>query len=350
MKWGNVKWLLILCLFLADSFLGFRLYLQYQGEHTVSRAAVEDVAALLADAEIFVSPDVVPTEIVKDYVYKIAPDGDAYSMVLSAMAGSPVAGTYLLASSGISLLFENGDTAEYYQNLFFTYRRKTNSAEDGTWDMIVSAYTENPAAFVKADKAHAHTAQETAEVFLTGFGSTSAAGTVSGGMRLRAVTDAVYKTARSQAYLVVLHEELSRTGSRLSVPITGTQLLLLVENDAVQYLSGTWIPFVPDETASTTTLDQLNLLYAEKRRRTTAEGAPWNPRVLTKMESTYYMLWDDANNVYLRPAWSLTYEEDGLQPWVTLCDAVTGSVVSETSNYLSNISDLENNRPTDLDP
>ena len=110
MNWSRVRWLLIICLCAADLLLGFLLWRNYRGENTVSRAAIEDAAALLAQTDVRVDPDVVPTAVIRDHVFRISVSDAVYRTAYASLVGSTVAGAYLLpASTGVSLLFENGE-------------------------------------------------------------------------------------------------------------------------------------------------------------------------------------------------------------------------------------------------
>ena len=71
MNWSRVRWLLIVCLCLADLVLGVLLWRDYRGENTVSHAAIEDAAALLAEVNVTLPPEVVPTAVIRDYVYRV---------------------------------------------------------------------------------------------------------------------------------------------------------------------------------------------------------------------------------------------------------------------------------------
>ena len=108
---------------------------------------------------------------------------------------------------------------------------------------------------------------------------------------------------------------------------------------------------MPDETYSIKKLDQLNILFSERKRHLmlreegaldgldhaaqhTADGCE-----IVSMERLYYMLWDDAGMLYLRPSWLLAYhvdQEEG-QPLVrtVLCDAVAGNVVRQEEQLLT---------------
>ena len=58
MNWSRVRWFLIICLCLADLLLGLLLWRNYRGENIVSRTAIEDAAALLAEADVRLDADV----------------------------------------------------------------------------------------------------------------------------------------------------------------------------------------------------------------------------------------------------------------------------------------------------
>lgn len=341
MNWSRVRWLLIVCLLIIDGILGVLLLRQYRGENTVSRAALEDTAQLLAAEGILLDPDIVPTAMVKDYVYSIPVSDDAYRTAFTQMVGSAATGVYLLPSStGMSMVFENGDRAEYYHNLYLTYTRGGEGAWAETVNLFLSSESEE--AFPAAGGRSAITAAETAKAFLSGM-------TVGerDGIYLRPRTEGIYQTPMETVYLVVFREEIARgTGKRTAADICGTQVCVLVEGDTVLYLAGTWLPFLPDEVFDTKKLDQVNILFSELRRKTGEAGETLtdNPDsggtdtetdhacTVSDMERVYYMLWDGTGKLYLRPAWSITYltVQDGTATKrETVCDGVNGSVVRQ---------------------
>jgi len=59
---------------------------------------------------------------------------------------------------------------------------------------------------------------------------------------------------------------------------------------------------------------------------------------IVSMQRLYYMLWDDAGTLYLRPSWLLDYrleQEDHIPiQRDVLCDGITGSVVRQTEQVL----------------
>lgn len=330
MKWGNVKWILILILLLADTFLGIQLIRQYRGAYTVDSAAVENAAELLADAGIRLDPAVVPTAVERDYVYRIPVSGAGFEAALARIAGSPVSGTYLQpTSSGMSLVFENGDGAEYFQNLYFTYRRGTE--EEGIlWAETAERFLSGADGFSPVNGAKAREAEKAASALLEVMTDAENAGV--SGVRLIAQAERCCRTEDGELYLIVFREKISRSGSRGGTVIGGTQVCALVGDGEVRYLSGTWVPFLPDEVYSTGKLDQLNILFSEMRRKRGAVSAD-SPQHITEMGRIGYMLWETGTVLWLRPAWQITYSsENGISRTVTLCDAVTGGVVSETQS------------------
>ena len=341
MNWSRVRWLLIVCLCLADLVLGVLLWRDYRGENTVSHAAIEDAAALLAEVNVTLPPEVVPTAVIRDYVYRVPVSEDAYRAAFSAMTGAEVSGVYLLpGSSGMSLLFENGDRAEYYHNLYLTYTR--GDGDSAVYASVVEAYTEAPGTtgYAEAGGKAASAAAEAAQLFLSALTS---GGTEAVSLRPRLQT--VRVTPQEGVYLVVFCEEIVYRGSRRSAAdLYDTVIYALTEGETVLYLSGTWVPFLPDEVYSIRKLDQLNILFSERTRHQTngISGDAAQAFVsdhtaagctMTSMQRLYYMLWDDAGTLYLRPAWLMGYDipqEDGdtIRRKI-LCDGVTGNVVRQ---------------------
>lgn len=331
MKWGRVKWLLILCLLAADIFLGIQLMRQHSSTHTVSRSSVEDASAILAGADIIVGAETVPAAIVRDYVYRIPADNDILQTAFSALTDSPLVGTYLQPSSGMSMVFENGDSAEYYQNLYFTFSRE--GADTALWSALAEDCLSGTKNFLPAAGGRARDAEKTAEVFLDRM--TDSKNLTADTVRLRPRTEGVYHTEYENVYLVVLTQEISAVGGSARAGISGTRVCVVTEGETVWYISGTWIPVLPEETFSTAKLGQLDILFSEMRRKGASEVTAAERWTLREMERTYYMLWDDGSNVYLRPAWGFVYEmRDGVLEAV-LCDAVTGSMVSQGARMAS---------------
>ena len=332
MKWGNVKWILILLLVVADAYLGIQLIRQYRGAYTVDRTAVENAAELLSDAGLLLDPSVIPEAVEREYVYRIPVSSAGFEAALAGIAGSPVTGTYLQpSSSGVSLVFENGDSAEYFQNLYFTYTRRgkeeTEEEENARLAETAKRFLDGADGFSPVGGAKAREAEKAAAAVLDAM--TGAGGAGVSGVRLQPRTGRVCRTEDGSLFLIVFREELSRAGSRGGTVIGGTQVCALVENGIVRYLEGTWVPFLPDEVYGTGKLDQLNILFSEMRRKegSVSAGAPQR---ITEMERVSYMLWETGTVLWLRPAWQITYaEENGDSRFVTLCDAVTGGVVSE---------------------
>lgn len=355
MNWSKVRWLLIICLCLADLFLGFLLWRNYRGENTVSRAAIEDAAELLADAGVRLQPEVVPTEVIGDHVFRVPVSDDTYRSVFAALVGAPVSSAYLLpASSGVSLLFENGDSVEYYHNLYLTYTR--SGADKERFGAILNGFSVQDSAqngdFVPLERMAAENDIAAAEAFLLALTPGE-----SSGARLRPRFDRVYAVAgTSGLHLAVFCEEIVyRSWGRNAADIHGAEVLVLIENGRVLYLSGTWVPFLPDETYSIKKLDQLNILFSERKRHMilNEEGildglghAAQHTETgceIVSMERLYYMLWDDAGTLYLRPSWQLTYhlEQEDHVPIrrLVLCDGVTGNVVRQEETVLTTGSD-----------
>ncbi|MBQ8578994.1 MAG: hypothetical protein IJ449_13670 [Clostridia bacterium] len=374
MNWSRIRWLLIVCLLLLNGVLGALLYRQYRAENVVSRAALERTAALLAQSGVTLDVDIVPTAVIKDDVYSISMTEDDYRAALSRMAGSAVSGVYLLPSTtGMSVVFENGDRAEYYHNLYFTYTKSGGNSLGSDWSAMTAAFLSGDTAYVPAaarDSA-ATAAGETAAAFLTALTESDRGGS---SVSLRPKTASVYATPLDTVYLVVLTEEIARgSGSRSAAVIHGTELYVLVEGDCVWYLSGTWVPFLPDGIYETQTLDQVNILFSEMRRHRAlkaeasaadTDSADTVPETaddsgtavdsggaadavsgyhtgevceIVRMERMHYMLWDNAGNLYLRPAWRFLYrvtEEGSGETFqrTILCDGVTGNVVYTEEN------------------
>lgn len=346
MNWSRVRWLLIVCLCLADLLLGFLLWRNYRGENTVSRAAIADAAALLAEADVRLDPDVVPTEVIGDHVFRVPVSDGAYRAVFASLIGSPVTSAYLLpATSGVSLLFENGDSVEYYHNLYLTYTR--DGADKERLSAICAAYSEDNAMFVPLEKAEAEQDIAAAETFLAALTPGEASGA-----RLRPRLEQIYHvTGEASVRLAVFREEIVyRSSGRSAADIFDTEVRVLIENGNVLFLEGTWVPFLPDETYRIKKLDQLNILFSERKRHMTltAEGeidglghavqhTDWGCE-MTSMQRLYYMLWDDAGMLYLRPAWLLGYrlEQEDHTPILrdVLCDGMTGNVVRQTETVL----------------
>ncbi len=348
MNWSRVRLLLIICLLMTDCILGAMILTQYRNENTVSHAALADAAAMLAEHGIGLDVDLVPTAVTRDAVYRVPVSEDGYRSVLSAMVGAPVSGIYLLpASTGMSVVFDNGDRAEYYHNLYLTYTKNGGNPADGDWATLASSFDEETQsdAFrvcnVRRDAA-AKQAKETAEAFLARMTYASDAAVL-----LSPTTRAVYTTPLDTVYLVDLYEEIAHGSGRHTSAIHGTHMRVLVEGDCVWYLAGTWVPFLPDAVYDVRKLDQVNILFSELKRLeaqmpvsadgTAAEVGTSVTDTITKMEPVYYMLWDDAGQLYLRPAWYFLYVSqtaglpgEGSRSEI-LCDGVTGKVVSRTA-------------------
>lgn len=377
MNWSRIRWLLMVCLLLTDCFLGILLYRQYRGEHLVSRAALEDAVQLLDQSGISLDMDIVPTEVIKDYVYGIPVAEESYKHAFAQMVGSPVSGIYLLpTSTGMSLVFENGDRAEYYHNLYLTYTKSGSAEKDfsGTVDAFLQGAedaSEGTAAasdYAVTSGTAADAAKEVAKRFLAAL----TAGEGSGGVRLRPRTECVRKTPLDTVYLVEFAEELVRgSNAQNAAVINETRMYVLVEGETVWYLCGTWVPFLPNETYQTRKLDQVNILFSEMQRlKKTAGGtemdignaesstgsstesgddrlpddtpamaeADGDTSICTvlDMRRTYYILWGDAGRLYLRPAWQFSYCFSHAAAEVLyqkiVCDAVTGSVALQEAH------------------
>lgn len=343
MNWSKVRWLLIVCLCLADLLLGFLLWRNYRGENTVGRGAIEDAAALLSDADIRLDPQVVPTAVISDHVFRISVSDDAYRTAFASLVGSPVTSAYLLpASSGVSLLFENGDSVEYYHNLYmlYTYSGADRDALTAVLSDFSAGTSVGDDGFVPLERAAAAADIEAAEDFLSALTASEPSG-----VRLRPRFDRIYAVAGEETMrLAVFREEIVyRSSGRSAADIYGTEMLVLIDRGRVLLLSGTWVPFLPDETYSIRKLDQLNILFYERKRhlQLKAEGeregldhASQHTETgceIVSMERLYYMLWDAAGTLYLRPSWLLGYhlEQEDQTPIrrEVLCDGVTGNVV-----------------------
>lgn len=343
MNWSRVRWLLIAVLCLTDLLLGVLLWRNYRGENTVSRAALEDAAALLAEADVRLDPDVVPTEVIRDYVFRVPVTDEAYRAVFEGLVGAKVTSAYLLpASSGTSLLFENGDSVEYYHNLYLSYAR--SGADRAQLSALTEAFLSGASEMTALERDAAETDLAAAEDFLAALTPQETAGA-----RLRPFFEGIYASPSEPTLrLAVFREQVSyRAGSRAAADINDTRVLVLVKNGTVLYLSGTWVPFLPDETYSIRKLDQLNILFSERSRHLAlggddAAGDPVGGHPaqhtdagceIVSMERLYYMLWDDAGTLYLRPSWMMGYllENEAHTPLYrkVLCDGVTGGVVRQ---------------------
>lgn len=341
MNWSKVRWLLIICLCIADLFLGLLLWRSYRGENTVSRASLEDAAALLAEADVRLDPAVVPTAVIREHVYRVPVSDTAYRMAFTSMVGSTVSSAYLLpASSGVSLLFENGDSVEYYHNLYLTYTK--DGGDRAYLQSLTDAYLTDGSAYLpaggKAADADCAAAEQMLSLLTQGEDS---------GARLKPRLCGVFAVpGDDEMHLLLFCEEIVyRSSRRSAADISDTQALVLVRGGTVLFLCGTWVPFLPDETYSIKSLDQLNILFSERKRHLDmrdegqAEGLGHAVHhaedgcQIDGMQRYYYMLWDDAGTLYLRPSWSLDYrllQDDGTVLCRTvLCDGVTGNVVRQ---------------------
>ncbi|MBE6657089.1 MAG: hypothetical protein E7604_01455 [Ruminococcaceae bacterium] len=346
MNWSRVRWLLIICLCLADLLLGLLLWRNYRGENMISRSAIEDAAQLLADANVTLNPDVVPTAVVGDHVFRVPVSDGGYRAVFAALIGSPVTSAYLLpASSGVSLLFENGDSVEYYHNLYLMYTR--DGADKERLSALISAYSGDNPMFVPLDTAETEQDAAAAEEFLSALTPGE-----SSGARLRPRLEQVYAvTGEAPLRLAVFREEIVyRSSGRSAADIYDTEVLVLIANGTVQMLAGTWVPFLPDETYSIKKLDQLNILFSERKRHQQLDMEGETDGLdhalqhtdagceLVSMRRLYYMLWDDAGTLYLRPSWLLGYrlEQEDHTPILreVLCDGLTGNVVRQQETVL----------------
>lgn len=319
MNWSKVKWFFILCLLVANFILGWQLVTRYLDRNVISDDAISDAAALLSRVGIVVSENAVPGETVRDYVYRIGYDGAAFSAAIADMADSAVTGTYLGASSGISLVFENGDSAMYYPTLYFSYRHNGTTGED-----MVKAYESDPTQWIHAEGSEAEAAAKVAKELL----SVMTEAQNNDGVRLVPQLDAVLTQKGSDRFLVRFSEVLLRRGSRSGAVLRGTSVTVAVIEETVYYVSGTWLPFLPSETFATTKLDQLGLLFSERERRLASGDDLSIVRRLNAMERAYYMVWDDKGDIYLRPGWLLSYTE-GERAFQTLCDGASGVVLEE---------------------
>ena len=345
MKWSRVKWLLIFCLLAADVFLGVRLLYGYRGTYTVSKAAQEDASALLAEAGIAVSPEVIPDAAVPDFVYRFDLSSDAaesavpereaeegfpaedrtepvvqlLTRALSALSGGTVSAHFLLPdSTGSAFAFSNGGSAVCYPNFYVSYT--CAGASDG--QEAVDSFLASPENFSPYTGRGAKQAQEAAALFLegyTGLDLSDSAGRLRGGtrVRMRAHPEGVY--SRGDTVIAVFSEEIGR-GAYSPAVIAGTEVYVVLEGGEVRYFCGTWMPFLPSGTYRVEKLGQLDILFSEKKRF----GGNGEHEV-SAMERRYYMLWDDAGHVFLRPAWQLDYTEE-----TVVCDAVNGSVMLQT--------------------
>ena len=334
MNWGRIRWLLIVCLVFADVILGVMLYRQYRDENVISRTAAADVAVLLADSGIEIDVDTIPTRIYKDYVFSIPVSEDSYRQALARLTDSAISGTYMLPSAnGMSVVFENGDRAEYYKNLYFTYIKNGCDAENMIAERFLSGDRDG---FVVADgDSAAASAEETALLFLSGMTASSDEGNVHLRPRL---TECLYRPSED-IYCLFFGEEIARGNARNATDIYGTGVCVVVKDDTVCCLHGTWVHCFPSEVYRTQKLDQINILFSEKQRYAKQQSLgdsaqPLTARTIDTMERTYYMLWDDNGTLYVRPAWRFVYRVDnGGTSSVgeeILCDAVTGNVVVQT--------------------
>ncbi len=346
MNWSKVRWLLILCLCLADVLLGLLLWRSYRGENTVSRASLEDAAALLADADVRLDPAVVPTAVVREHVYRVPVSDDAYRSAFASMVASTVTSAYLLpVSSGVSLLFENGDSVEYYHNLYLTY---TGNGEDRAYlQTLTDAYLADERSVLPIGASAAEEDCEAASQFLSRLTQGEGAGA-----RLRPRLREVYEIPGDPGlHLLVFCEEIVyRSSRRSAADINDTQMAVFVRDGVVLYLSGTWVPFLPDETYSIKSLDQLNILFSERKRHLVMQDEGRTQGLghavqhtddgceIGGMQRLYYMLWDDAGTLYLRPSWSLDYrlyrDDDTEILRTVLCDGVTGNVVRQEESAI----------------
>lgn len=356
MNWSRVRWFLIICLCLADLLLGFLLWRNYRAVNTVSRAAITDAAALLAEADVRLDADVVPTDVIREHVFRIPASDTDYRIAYARMVGSTVAGAYLLpASTGVSLLFENGDTVEYYHNLYLLYVR--DGADREQYAEMLAGMTEDgyTDAWIPTETSAAVTDEEAAYVFLS-----SLADGESAGARLRPRLTAFYTAAEDASlHLAVYREEIVyRSSAKSAAEIYDTEMFVIVRGATVLFMSGTWVPCIPDETYRVKTLDQLNILFSERMRHVTLDKEGLNEGLghaaqhtesgceIVSMQRVYYMLWDDAGMMYLRPSWLLDYrlEQEEHVPIRrdVLCDGITGSVVRQTEQLLEHADDTGN--------
>ncbi len=347
MNWSRVRWFIIICLCLADLLLGFLLWRNYRGENTVSRAAIADAAALLADADVRLDVDAVPTAVVREHVFRVPVSDAVYRTAFSEMVGSSVTGAYMLPATGVSLLFENGDTMEYHHNLYLLYVR--NGADRERYAGLLEAFSDGGGtAFVPTDASQAKTDVQTAHDFLSALTDGESAG-----VRLRPRLTACYTAADDAAlHLAVYREEIVYRGAaRSAADIYDTEMLVLIRNGEILYMTGTWVPCMPDETYRVKTLDQLNILFSERMRHVSLDYEGQDEGLghaaqhtdagceIVSMQRLYYMLWDEAGMLYLRPSWLLDYrlEQEEHVPIRrdVLCDGITGSVVRQTEQVLT---------------
>jgi len=346
MNWSRVRWFLIICLCLADLLLGFLLWRNYRGENIVSRAAIADAAALLSEADVRLDVDVVPTAVIREHVFRVPVSDAAYRNAFSGLVGSNVTGAYLLpASTGVSLLFENGDTVEYYHNLYLLYVR--NGVDRESCSAMMDRFADDRSSFLATERSKAAQEADAAENFLAALTT----GEISDA-RLRPRLVELYTAAEDPSmYLAVFREEIVYLNARRSAAdVYDTEMRVLVQNGTVLYMTGTWVPCVPDETYRIKTLDQLNILFSERKRHMSLshegviEGLGHAVQhtnagcEIVSMQRLYYMLWDDAGTLYLRPSWLLDYrleQEDHIPiQRDVLCDGITGSVVRQTEQVL----------------
>lgn len=347
MNWSRVRWFLIICLCLADLLLGFLLWRNDRGVNTVSRTAIADAAELLAEADVRLDADTVPTAVIREHVFRIPVSDAAYRTAYSGMVGSTVAGAYLLpASTGVSLLFENGDTVEYYHNLYLLYVR--SGTDRDRYAAMLEDLSDDKAVWSPTDASLFKTDAEAAYDFL----SALTAGDVSDA-RLRPRLTAFYTAAEDESmHLAVYREEIVYRGAaRSAADLYDTEMAVLIRDGTVLYMEGTWVPCVPDETYRVKTLDQLNILFSERMRHISLNREGQDEGLghaaqhtdtgceIVSMQRLYYMLWDDAGMMYLRPSWLLDYrlEQEDHVPIRrdVLCDSITGSVVRQTETVLS---------------
>ncbi len=326
MKWSRVKWLLILCLVVADCLLCLQLIGRYKSEYTVSGDAIRDLTDILSASGIAVAEGAIPTAADKDYVFRLDYGEDGYREAVAAMVGASVSGTYLLpTASGTSLVFENGDYVEYYHNFYLTYQ--CGNVENVSY--IAEAFHDAPETFQRATGGGARAAGERAVAFLSAM--TEDRG--SGGARLRPQIEGIYATESDSLYLVYLTEEISRGAASRAAELAGTGVCVLLEEDRVWYLAGTWLPAIPGEVFRTAKQSQLDILFSEKLRLDQLEEETGRPTDCTVKAVTraYYMLWGEENRLYLRPAWRILYEDNGTgEAQEILCDAVSGDAVRGT--------------------
>ena len=295
---------------------------------------------LLAQEEVHLDIDAVPTAVIRDHVFRISVSESVYRTAYSALVGSTVAGAYLLpASTGVSLLFENGDTVEYYHNLYMLYLR--SGADREALAAAVDGFSADDGAWVDPERAVKTQNTAAAQEFLAAMTEGESAGA-----RLRPRLDAMYASAADPTLCLAVFLNASRSAADLY----DTSLTVLIRDGEVLYMTGTWVPCIPEETYSVKTLDQLNILFSERKRHATLrnegqiEGLAHAVQHtdagcdIVAMERMYYMLWDDAGSLYLRPSWLLDYrleqEDHTAIRRDVLCDGITGSVVRQTETAL----------------